>query len=216
MVLFPGDPPDMPISDRGYVQACLRLANDTSDIEGGTVGMFDPAPDADLIDCYLTIMQFEEQSSSPVAHEDFARVFRQQAKDLRKLVQQALEETLKSIPAARHRWRTRIDVMLDGVTVTTELHLLRSGRLVHLHRYAPRDNEAALALLWAFLLDPDQPLGEEVRVCGLDSCSRFFLAEKNPGGGRRRVYCSDNHSYEADKLRAAARNAKLRKRRKKD
>lgn len=177
------------------------------------VGKFEPAPDADLINCYLTIMQFQELNMSQNIHEDFARLHRWQAKNLRKLVRQALEEVLKSIPAARRRWRARIDVMLDGVAVDTELQLLHNGRLVHQHRYAPRDDEAALALLWAFLLDPDRPFGQEVRACGLPGCSKYFLAEKNPGGGRRRVYCSDEHSYEADKLRAAARNAKSRKRR---
>lgn len=213
--LTAGTPPDTPISDRGYVQACLDLANNPSEFADETVSELEPAPDAGLINCYLTIMHFEEVNWTLKIHEAFARQYRSDARELRRLLRQTLEEAIDGIPAARRRRRTRVDVMLDGVVVETELQLLRSGRLEHLHRYVPNDHEAALALLWVFLLDPDRPFGQEVRICDLERCAKYFLAEKNPKGGRRRKYCSHAHTLEADALKAVDRNAKARKRLKK-
>ena len=209
--LSSGVPPALPISDREYVQACLNVANNRNDFSDGLVGKLEPAPDAKLINCYLIVMHFEKVNWTSIIHEDFARLHRSEAKELRGMLRRALNDVQASTAVARRRRRSRIDVMLDGVAVETELHLLRDGRVEHRHRYAPKDNEAAVALLWVFLLDPDRPFETELRLCSLQECPKYFLAEKNPAGGPRRKYCSPEHTYAADKIMAVRRQARSQK-----
>lgn len=207
-------PPAVPISDRGYLQACVHIANDRSNFDDGTVAKLEPAPDASLINYYLTVMHFENPDWNTNIHEDFARVFRTNAKELRAMLRQSLGEICNNIARARQKLRSRTDVMLDGVAVETELHLSRDFRVEHRHRYAPRDHEAAVALLTVFLLDPDKPFGDELRECALEECTDYFFSLKNPAGGPRRKYCSDEHSETADKMKALERQARRRERRK--
>ncbi len=190
------------------------MANDRSNFDDGTVNKLEPAPDGRLINCYLTIMHFEDSNWTVIIHEDFARLHRVNAKELRSMLRQSLGEIRNNVVKARRKLRSRIDVMLDGVAVDTDLHLSRDGRLEHRHRYAPKDHEAAIALLSVLLLDPDRPFGDELRECALEECTNYFLAMKNPAGGPRRKYCSDEHSDTADKMKAVERHAQLRKRRK--
>ena len=209
--LSSGVPPALPISDREYVQACLNVANNRNDFRDGLVEKLEPAPDARLINCYLIVMHFEKVNWPSIIHEDFARMHRPEAKKLRGLLRRALNEAQASIAGVRRRRRSRIDVMLDGVAVETELHLLRDGRVEHRHRYAPKDNEAAVALLWVFLLDPDRPFGMELRLCNLQKCTKYFLAAKNSAGGPRKKYCSPEHAYAADKIMAVRRQTQPKK-----
>lgn len=206
--------PDL-LSDRGYVQACINLANNPCDFDDDLVeSEFEPAPDAGLINCFLTIMRFDDPGLTLTIHEAFARLHRRAAKELREILRTALMDACKSTSAARKRYRSRVDVMLDGVAVDTELHLRDDWRLGHRHRYKPQDHEAALALLWVFLLDPDRPFYSELRRCQLSTCQKFFLAEKNPAGGPRRKYCTTDCAYSADKIKAARERApRSRKRR---
>jgi hypothetical protein len=101
--------------------------------------------------------------------------------------------------------RASADVALNEVTVDTELELSADGRLIHVHRYRPRDHEGVIGMMLAFLLDPALPYGATVRRCALRSCDQYFLATPGAKGGPRRRYCRPEHQQEADGARATER-----------
>lgn len=209
---FSPDVPKDPISPLGYIEACINLANNPSEFEDGEVAPQEPAPDAGLINVYLTIMNAKDPEWTMVIHEDFAKLNRRDAKALRSRVRDALSTASSSLATARRKRRKAIDGMLDGISVETDLCLKADGRVEHQHRYKPVHHDSAIALLWMFLLDPGRPFGNELRQCALPDCGRFFLAQKNPSGGPRRKYCSTDHAHKADKLKAMERYEYRKKR----
>jgi hypothetical protein len=139
----------------------------------------------------------------------------------------------KTVLAVRNRLRTRLDQLLNWksptqrrallasaaaaveavrVETATALELdLSSGRLVRTRkeRYFPNGEDGYEGLLLAFLLDPDQPLGE-LKACKF--CGAYFLSVANINGGPKPRYCpGTDHQIRADALASRKRSEKRRR-----
>lgn len=133
-----------------------------------------------------------------------------EAHALRDRLTRELEAVVGNVPAARRLRRGRTDSQLDDVFVWTTLALRADGRLEHRHMYVGQSHDGIAGLLTAFILDPTQRFGRDLRVCALPDCPRYFLAEGDAGGGPRPRYCSEAHSKTAGRTSAARRAKKYR------
>lgn len=135
------------------------------------------------------------------------------AKQLQRNIAAAMYAVIEGTDEYRERWGRAARAGLREVDVVTQLQLAPSGRLGHVHRYQPRTDKAVIGLLYAFLLDPDQKVGERLRLCSYAGCSKFFLDDFGDKGGGVRRYC-DEHREAAQREANAARQREFRKRRK--
>lgn len=110
----------------------------------------------------------------------------------RAALRQRANESLK-----RARAEERLEVRAD-------ISIEQSGALTHVLHYLPQDEEAAITLFTALMLDP--AFGARVRKCDLQRCGRYFLKTSE-----HRKFCSDGHRQEADKLDHKHRQARYRK-----
>jgi len=75
--------------------------------------------------------------------------------------------------------------------------------------------EAMIDYALAMLLDESQPWGQLFFRCQLESCNRFFIAERPKYKGQFRYkYCSPEHQKAADKTKVAERVKRFRERQK--
>jgi hypothetical protein len=188
------------MSDENYVRACIILAN-----------FKDSDPEEVLINSWLSI-KANRITRRLITTREWTKRDTPHALKLSEALRGALSAWVADAASARRQFRSVIDSAVDEIEVFTDLETQPDGRVVHRHRYVPHDNEAVLALLCAFLGDPERPFGSQLRQCPLNGCGQFFLSIKNAAGGPRPKYCSPRHTEEADRQLAAERQSRLRER----
>jgi hypothetical protein len=190
------------MSDENYVRTCIILAN-----------FRDRDDEMILLNAYNSIrnnritlvMQLEGDPGA-----DPARITQKfvdkltAARRLQAPIRSELADAIAS-PSLSSKKRNALDVQLDGIEVFTKLRMRKDGRVDHVHRYIPHDDEAAVALLRAFV----RGFRKELRVCGLTDCGKFFLKDTT-----HRKYCSKEHTLIADSLKSGNRQQAFRDRNK--
>lgn len=112
--------------------------------------------------------------------------------------------------AAINKLRAELPVTPPDVFVLSKLDWTYTN-LCHTDKIVSLSVKGICIYVIMLLLDPSRDLGDALRRCKLEECSRFFLSFPSASGGPRPSYCKPEHRILAAKLTGPERTARWRK-----
>ena len=145
-------------------------------------------------------------------HEMDIRVnlFWSDVRELRIEFRRALELILTSRKDAEKELGDFISAALDEFVLVPTITWNGSKTQIQI-KYCPLSTRAVLGHALMLLLDKQKGIGKHLRKCKLNSCERVFISQASSKGGRRPLFCTDNHRKEAASQTGAKRTRKYRK-----
>jgi hypothetical protein len=166
----------------------------------------------------------------PMVSFDFGIGYGSVARDLatKQQVEAADRRAIDALLPVCECARTDLHAIINGsVTAQMENRLIRNASqvvalpifeidrraLVTRYRYVAKDVVHVLDHALLLLMDCSRPYGRNLCCCSLESCRKFFLADRTKRGVARTKYCCAEHMKTAHKAGGAARAERSRKNR---